>query len=75
MKIWYLKFPIHKFYDGDMKAEAVKAKAKIIDARFQGDNKSSEDCPIAKGDESKAEPKKRKTRKSKEVIVEEITED
>ena len=66
MKIWYLKFPTYKFYDIDVKAEAIKAKAKIIDSRFQGDADNAIDCPVAKGDEPKEAPKKR-TRKVKKT--------
>jgi hypothetical protein len=70
MKIWYLKFPTYKHYDIDVKAEAIKAKAKIIDERFQGEEKSAEDCPKVKGQE---EPKKR-GRKPK-VVEPETQED
>jgi len=66
MKIWYLKFPIHKHYDVDVKADSIKAKAKIIDDRFQGEEKSAEDCPNIKGYEA---PKKR-TRKVKVKDIE-----
>lgn len=73
MKVWFLKFPVSKYYDIDVKAEAVKAKAKIIDDRFQGDEKSAEDCPKVKGQEA---PKKRGRKpKVKEPEVQENVED
>ena len=36
-KIWYLKSPIWKHYDQDVKALARMENARIIDARFIGD--------------------------------------
>lgn len=68
MKTWYLKHPISKYYDVDVKREAKKAEAKIIDFKFIGDEKNPNDCPKEIGYE---EPKKR-TRKPKEEKVEEI---
>ena len=75
-KIWYLKFPTYKYYDIDVKVEAQKAKAKIIDERFQGDEKSADDCPKIKGVEPKKEsPKKRTVKKKDEpVIVKDLDE-
>lgn len=67
-KIWYLKFPTFEHYDIDVKAEAQKAKAKIIDDRFQGEEKSAEDCPKLKGSEA---PKKRGRKPKKETVTEE----
>ena len=55
MKTWYLKFPVSKYYEADIKRQAAIAKARIIDARFQGDEKSAEDCPLAKGEEKPVE--------------------
>lgn len=53
MKVWYLKHPTSKYYDVDVKKEARIAGAKIIDAKFIGDNKNPSDCPKEKSTKKK----------------------
>ena len=75
MKTWYLKFPVSKYYESDIKRQAAIAKARIIDARFQGDDKSAEDCPLPKGEEKPVEEKpKRKRRTKAEIEADKIEE-
>ena len=42
--IWYVEFPTFQ-YNEDVKELARKNNLKIIDARFQGDNKQCEKAP------------------------------
>jgi len=66
--IWYLKHPTSKYYDIDVKSEAIKAKAKIVDVKFIGDNEQGEGCPVEKGIEPvKVEKPKRKRRTKAEM--------
>ena len=44
MQIWYVEFPTFQ-YNEDVKDLARKNNLKIIDARFQGDNKQCEKAP------------------------------
>ena len=62
MKVWYLKHPTSKYYEGDVKSQAKEAGAKIIDIKFADGKESASDCPAVKGEEK---PKKR-GRKPKE---------
>jgi len=66
MKVWYLKHPTSKYYEGDVKAKAKEAKAIIIDIKFADGKESSSDCPAIIGEEK---PKKR-GRKPKEETEE-----
>jgi hypothetical protein len=56
-KIWYLKTPVWKYYEGDVKAQARKADARIIDVRFIGKAKNASDIPKEKTVKKEA-PKK-----------------
>ena len=42
--VWYVEFPTFQ-YNEDVKELARKNNLKIIDARFQGDNKQCEKAP------------------------------
>ena len=44
MKVWYVEFPTHR-YNEDVKALAVEAGVKIIDAKFKGNNKQCKNAP------------------------------
>ena len=44
MQIWYVEFPTFQ-YNEDVKDLARKNNLKIIDARFQGENKQCEKAP------------------------------
>ena len=44
MQIWYVEFPTFQ-YNEDVKELARKNNLKIIDARFQGDNKKCDKPP------------------------------
>ena len=44
MQIWYVEFPTFQ-YNEDVKELARKNNLKIIDARFQGDNKQCDKPP------------------------------
>ena len=44
MKKWYVEFPAYQ-YNEDVKALAAERGLKILDAKFQGDDKQCEDAP------------------------------
>ena len=44
LNTFYVEFPTYR-YNEDVKALALKAGVKIVDARFQGDNKQCDDAP------------------------------
>lgn len=56
-KVWYLKHPTAKYYEGNVKKQAIKASAKIIDIKFIGKDESATDCPKMKATK-KPEPSK-----------------
>ena len=62
-KIWYLKTPIWKYYEGDVKAMAREAGARIIDARFIGDQKNSSDIPKEKNAKKEVKEVKKEVKK------------
>ena len=56
--IWFLEFPTFQ-YNEDVKELARKNNLKIIDARFQGDEKQCENVPkLTKVGEKPTKPKK-----------------
>ena len=67
MNIWYLKHPTSKYYDCDVKSEARKHNAKILDFKFMGDNEQGQGCPIEKGLEP-IEKKPKRIRRTKAQI-------
>ena len=75
MKIWYLKHPISLYKESqkEIRELAKENGLRIIDAKFGSNDEKVPELTLV--DEPKAEPKKRKPRKPKAVIVEDITED
>lgn len=43
-KVWFVGFPTYR-YTQDVKTVARKADLKVVDARFQGDQKQCENAP------------------------------
>ena len=58
MQIWYVEFPTY-IYNEDVKVLARKNNLKIVDARFQGNEKQCENAPkLTKIGEKLTKPKK-----------------
>ena len=58
MQIWYVEFPTY-IYNEDVKELARKNNLKIVDVRFQGNEKQCENAPkLTKIGEKLTKPKK-----------------